>query len=830
MKFVKYHGLGNDYIVMVAEEVALPLTPSCIQRICDRNLGPGSDGIVLVETEIKRVRASLSEQPPPSTPDLTTPSFIVRIFNPDGSEAENSGNGMRIVARFLFDTGLVGKAPFNLLVRGERKITAQIIDPQQAITVDMGQACFTSTEIPVAGATREVIGERLEILGEELTINCVSVGNPHCVIIGRPDIKDGAQRLGPFIEVNERFPRRTNVQFVHLIDRSNIRIEIWERGAGYTLASGSSASAAASVCRKLDLVDSPVLVHMPGGSLQITVAHDYTVKLTGPITRVCEGEIDSEIFAWGVNQDSTQGLQLAEIIPQDTYTHETQQILERARADGIKVTGITSDSRTVKEGDIFFAISGAKHDARLLVNQAFDRGARVVVCEGNLPIPPNGLVIPVKDIRRSLSFAAHVFYRKPSLATTNIGITGTSGKTSVAWMLAHALHLLGKRTFIGGTLGYTTLEPGDSPEALPRVELQELGNTTIDPITVHRLMADGLRRGVQAAVFEVTSQGIVQRRMRDVAWDGVIFTNLSRDHMDLHGTMEAYEAAKSELFTTDLIGSSKAGRFAVINIADAAGARLAALMSQRYPEIRLATLALEDTASATATYKIHDLSASVTGLSFRLLGNGKSIEVRTPAIGTHNVYNAASVAVALIELGYSAREIEQVLARVPVVPGRLEPVIGARVPVFIDYAHKPDALEKVLTFLRPVCAGRLISVFGCGGERDQGKRPIMGELSYRLADLTVVTSDNPRSEEPQSIVQAIVAGIPNSSQALRSGSLMVEVDRRKAIEYALKVAKSDDIVLIAGKGHEPYQEIHGVKYPFSDIAIAQEISATLSKS
>jgi UDP-N-acetylmuramoyl-L-alanyl-D-glutamate--2,6-diaminopimelate ligase len=809
MKFVKYHGIGNDYIVMMAEELNLPLTPTRIQRICDRNLGPGSDGIVLVESH-------------------TAQGFIVRIFNPDGSEAENSGNGMRIVSRFLFDRGLVGKEPFTLLAKGERRLTAQIRDSQHAITVDMGKANFLSTEIPVAGALREVIGEKLELLGEELTINCVSVGNPHCVIIGRPDIKDGALRLGPYIEVHERFPRRTNVQFVHVIDRSSIRIEIWERGAGYTLASGSSASAAASVCRKLGLVDSRITVHMPGGLLQITVAEDYTVTLTGPITRICEGTIDSEIFEWGLNQTNTRSVALAELIAPESHAISTHHILERASADGVRVTGVASDSRTVKEGDVFFAMSGAKHDARLLVNEAFDRGARVVVYEGELPVPPKGLVVPVVDIRRALSYAAHVFYGRPSLVTTNIGITGTSGKTSVAWMLSHALHILGKRTYLGGTLGYTTLEPGDGPDALPRVDLRELGNTTIDPITVHRLMAEALHSGVQAAVFEATSQGVVQRRMRDVAWDGVLFTNLSRDHMDLHGTMEAYEAAKSELFTTDLAASPKAGRFAVINIDDAAGARIAATISEQYPQIRVASLALAGSSSGSATYTAHDLQASVTGLSFRLSGRGESIDIKTPAIGTHNIYNAGCVAVALRELGYSPAQIEQTFAAIPAVPGRLEPVMGARVPVFVDYAHKPDALDKVLRFLRPVCTGRLISVFGCGGERDVGKRPIMGELSHRLADVTVVTSDNPRSEEPQSIVDAIVKGIPNSAHAIQSGSLVVEVDRRKAIKFALSIAQSGDVVLIAGKGHEPYQEINGIKHPFSDRAVAQESLAGLA--
>jgi len=255
MKYAKYHGLGNDYIVMSASELSTPLTREMVRRVCDRNLGAGSDGIVLVEKN-------------------TPAGFIVRIFNPDGSEAENSGNGMRIVARYLFDTKQVGREPFNLLVKGERKITAHVLDARDAIEVDMGQAVFLSSVIPVTGEEREVLGEKLNILGEELTINCVNVGNPHCVIVGRPDIKDGAQRLGPFIEVHEKFPKRINVQFVHVIDRSNIRIEIWERGAGYTLASGSSSCAAVSVCRRLGLVDSDVTVKMPGGELKISVSDD----------------------------------------------------------------------------------------------------------------------------------------------------------------------------------------------------------------------------------------------------------------------------------------------------------------------------------------------------------------------------------------------------------------------------------------------------------------------------------------------------------------------------------------------------------------------------
>jgi UDP-N-acetylmuramoyl-L-alanyl-D-glutamate--2,6-diaminopimelate ligase len=793
VKFVKYHGLGNDYIVIHARDLQVPLSTAQIKRICDRNFGAGSDGIALVERQ---------------TPE----GFVVRIYNPDGSEAESSGNGMRIAARYLFDTAMVGREPFTILAKGERRLTAQIHDPQNAIQVDMGEASFTSTRIPMSGREREVLGEKLEVLGETLEINCVNVGNPHCVIVGRPDIKDGAQRLGPCIEVHESFPQRTNVQFVHVVDRNTIRIEIWERGAGYTLASGTSSCAAASVCRRLGLVDQHVTVLMPGGQLQITVADDYRVRLTGPITKVMEGAIEPEVFAWGAKSSNAAQCLLADLIPADSFAHETKWLLDRARADGIKVSGVTCDSRTVKPGEVFFAIQGAKHDARLLINEAFDKGAAAVVYEGELPLPPKGLVIPVVDIRRALSYAAHVFFGRPSLSTINIGITGTSGKTSVAWILSHALHYLGKKTFLGGTLGFSTLQHGPKPGAV----LKELGNTTIDPITVQRFLADAVRDGAQASVFEATSQGVVHRRMRDVAWDGVIFTNLSRDHMDLHGTMEAYEAAKRELFTCDLATSEKQKRFAVINIDDPVGARLAKDLHKAHPTIQVVSIALEK--GASSDYHIDDLQATTAGLEYSLRSPDETIRIRAAFIGTHNAYNVGCAALALRALGYSSSEIETAIAKVHAVPGRLEPLPDARVPVFIDYAHKPDALEKVLRFLKPVCTGRLISVFGCGGDRDTGKRPIMGEISYRLADLTVVTCDNPRSEAPESIIDAIVSGIASPEPS----KLHVEVDRRAAIEYAIATAREGDVILIAGKGHEPYQEIKGVKHPFSDLAVAQE--------
>ncbi len=277
MKFVKYHGLGNDYIILDPADLGRELTEQQIRLICHRNYGVGSDGILLG---------------PLSTDEC---DFALRIFNPDASEAEKSGNGLRIFCRWLWDTGRVGSEEFTVLTAGG-KVRAQVHEGGRTVTVEMGRVSFDSTRIPVAGPPREVLRERIEVGQEALTYCAATVGNPHCVILRDEPTEADARALGPAIETDPRFPNRTNVQFMKVLDRANIRIEIWERGAGYTLASGSSACAAAAVAHKLDLCDARVTVHMPGGCLDIVVAEDFGITMTGPVVRVAEGTISEEAF------------------------------------------------------------------------------------------------------------------------------------------------------------------------------------------------------------------------------------------------------------------------------------------------------------------------------------------------------------------------------------------------------------------------------------------------------------------------------------------------------------------------------------------------------
>lgn len=281
VKFYKYHGLGNDYIVLDPADVGGELTEEQVRLICHRNYGIGSDGILFGPLEAEEC------------------DFAVRILNPDGSEAETSGNGLRIFSRWLRDTGRATDDEFTILTAGG-KVRARVHEDGRSVTVQMGHVSFDSRRIPVEGPPREVLGEEIEVAGRALRYCAATVGNPHCVILCEEVSAEETRALGPSIETHGRFPNRTNVQFMKVLDRSNIQIEIWERGAGYTLASGSSASAAAAVAHRLGLCDPSIAVHMPGGRLDITIGKDFAITMTGPVTKVAEGTICDEALGQAV--------------------------------------------------------------------------------------------------------------------------------------------------------------------------------------------------------------------------------------------------------------------------------------------------------------------------------------------------------------------------------------------------------------------------------------------------------------------------------------------------------------------------------------------------
>ncbi len=478
-------------------------------------------------------------------------------------------------------------------------------------------------------------------------------------------------------------------------------------------------------------------------------------------------------------------------------------VLERLDGLGVALDDLTADSRAVKMGSVFAAYPGTLLDGRAFIAEAIARGAAAVLWERagfswdarwNVPN------LAIENLRGRLSEIAGHVYGNPSDALWMAGVTGTNGKTSVSQWIAAACDALGRRSAVIGTLGNGLV--GERAEAR---------NTTPDPIAVQRLLAGYLRRGARCVAMEVSSHGLDQGRVAGLKYDVAVFTNLTRDHLDYHGTMESYAEAKYRLF------SARGLRHAVVNADDPWGERfIRRLDGSGLDVIDFGTRGGAPSARARPRLAASAIRLSEEGVRFRVASEWGAGEVAAGALGAFNVSNLLAVLGALLAARIPLDAALEAVSALPPVPGRLERVGGGSAPlVVVDYAHTPDALEKVLEALRPAVGtgGRLICVFGCGGERDAGKRPLMGAAAARLADHVIVTSDNPRGEDPHAIIEQVLAGIPD-----RKAEAVGE--RQVAIFAAVHQARAGDVVLLAGKGHETYQEIAGSRHPFSDRDVA----------
>lgn len=482
------------------------------------------------------------------------------------------------------------------------------------------------------------------------------------------------------------------------------------------------------------------------------------------------------------------------------------QCLPGATVDGPidrEVAGIAYDSRRVMPGMVFVAISGRHVDGHEFIGPAVDRGASAVICERNGILRTRATKIRVPDAREALARLAISYYRNPSHRLKIIGITGTNGKTVVAFMVRQILERAGIKTGLIGTVHY---EVGD--------RIIPANRTTPESLELHQTMAQMLRAGCQACVMEVSSHALDQKRVFGVEFDVAIFTNLTQDHIDYHGSMENYFATKQILFQA-LAQGAKRGT-AVINIDDQYGLRL---VRPGQAEIQL-TYGLQRTAKLRAS----QIRLDRQGSRFSVETPRGRFACRLPLIGRHNVYNALAAAGAGFALNVPETVMQTALNAMPPVPGRLEAITGGQpFAVFVDYAHTDDALRNVLGALREVTEGRLLLLFGCGGNRDAGKRLRMGQVAAQLADHTVITSDNPRLENPAAIAAQIEAGF----RAENSTACEIELDRERAIQQILAQARAGDTVLLAGKGHETYQEFDNTVVPFDDRIAAREALETL---
>jgi len=460
------------------------------------------------------------------------------------------------------------------------------------------------------------------------------------------------------------------------------------------------------------------------------------------------------------------------------------------------VESIAYDSRRVQKNGLFVALRGEKNDGHEFIGQAIEKGAAVIVAEREEKHPRATCVV-VENTRRALADLAATFYGLPAQRLKLAAVTGTNGKTTTTFLIKHICEKAGLRCGLIGTVRY---EIGE--RILPATR------TTPESLDVQELLAQIANAGCRAAAMEVSSHALAQERTRALEWDVAVFTNLTQDHLDFHGTMENYFESKLKLFTQLAQQQKKRKPVAVVNIDDRYGEQLLG-------KIDKSTSVVTFGMGARADFRASNYWMDFSGTSYQLDARGKSYLVPLPLIGRFNVANSMAALAAANTLGVNLREAVLSLGKSPQVPGRLEMVPAKRqFRVFVDYAHTPDALLNVLKTLRELGPRRLIVVFGCGGDRDRQKRPLMGEVVDRHADYAIVTSDNPRKEDPNAIIAEVEKGF-------RSDHYEKIVDRTKAIARAIELAQSRDIVLIAGKGHETYQEFADHTVPFDDIQVAR---------
>lgn len=487
---------------------------------------------------------------------------------------------------------------------------------------------------------------------------------------------------------------------------------------------------------------------------------------------------------------STQGVKLKNLLPSG---------VQATSWDDVVVNGLAVDSRVIEPGQCFLAYPGHAVDGRRFITDALGKGAAVVLAEADaLQADPAWPVVAVKNLKQHLGEIASAFYGNPSAQINLVAVTGTNGKTTVSQLLAHAAQFAGMKAGVIGTLGNGLAG-----------QLEPTSNTTPDVIACNRLLREICDKDANLVVMEASSHGLVQGRMDGLQIRTAIFTNLSRDHLDYHGSMDAYRDAKA------LLAQHPSLQNLILNADDPAIVSMAALAPENCVVTRFSLQT-----DAEADIKATQIRFGMQGLQMDVLAHGQRGCINSRLVGEFNGANLLAALAGLLALGVDLAQACAALGRCAPVAGRMEMVNvnspGTEPAVVVDFAHSPDALEKVLSALRLHCVGKLWCVFGCGGDRDKGKRPLMGHAVAERADHCVITSDNPRSEKPAVIIADIVKGLPSGI------AFEIIENRRAAVEYAVLNAQPEDLILLAGKGHEDYQEVQGIKHPYSDVQIARD--------
>lgn len=477
------------------------------------------------------------------------------------------------------------------------------------------------------------------------------------------------------------------------------------------------------------------------------------------------------------------------------------EIIERRGSLDRPVTAVTDDSRAVAAGSLFVAVKGERVDGHSYVAQVVQAGVAAVVAQGPVETGPVPLV-RVVDSRKALGLIGGRFYGDPSAQLSMVGITGTNGKTTTTYLCKALLEGIGRRVGLIGTVAYQIGE-----ETIPA------SHTTPGALELQGLLAKMTQANLDSVVMEVSSHALAMDRTAGCEYDAAVFTNLTQDHLDYHKTMDEYFQAKLKLFTA-LGGGKKAGQRAILNMDDPCGAQIKAAC--RVPVWGY-------TVKGRADLKAERVRLSMNGTTFTAATPSGTFTVESRLVGEHNVYNLLGAMGVALHAGATCSQVQEAVAQVSNVPGRFERVsAGQDFTVVVDYAHTEDALLRLLTAAQALKTHRIITVFGCGGDRDRGKRPKMGRAAVEHSDVVVLTSDNPRTEDPMAILREVEVGVREALQRRSGVDYHLVPDRREAIGMAVRLARTGDIVLIAGKGHEDYQIVGTKKYHFDDREVARE--------
>ena len=762
-KFTKMQAYGNDYVYIDAINQKIDNVNELAKYVSNRHFGIGSDGMVLI------CKSNVAD-------------FRMRMFNPDGTEGEMCGNALRSLSKYVYDHKLTNKEELTIETLGGIQKIKLTVENGKAVNIEanIGKPVLDTNKIPVNTNLPEFIEQDVKVLDRTFKITAVSWGNPHCVMFLEPEenLSDfDVEKYGKAIEYKtDLFPNKTNVTFAQVIDRNNIKMREWERGTGETIGCGTGSCTATVAAVLTGRCDRKVKVHQVGGILETNWDEATgTMFMKGPSHTVFESEIDVDNI---INKKANRVKKLTKLLENVDYELVKGSL-------NVDIADIKDDSRKIEENDLYIAKIGTSSNSHKFIPDAIKKGAKAVVIEQDIDIPEDVTVIKVKSSREAMAYISASYFDYPAEKLITIGVTGTAGKTSTTTILKRMLEEAGNKVGLIGTIG-AFIDQTKIP----------LHNTTPENYEIQRLFREMIENGCKYAIMEVSSQGLKMHRVDGFTFDYGVFTNISNEHIgpNEHENFEEYLYCKSLLFQKCKMG--------IVNADDANWKNVTKNHTCKLMKFGLNSHNIDMKAENVQFIMTNDF----LGMGFDVKGKlNDSFEVAIP--GKFSVYNALCAITIASELKINPDAMKQALKKVSV-KGRMElAVSNEKYKLIIDYAHNEDEMTNLMETIMEYKPKRIVCIFGGGGNRAKSRRYDMGEISGKYAGLTILTEDNPRFEEVESINNDIIIGLNKSN-----GKYIIINDRQEAIEYAMKNAQEGDIILLIGKGHEQYQEIKGVQY------------------